>query len=324
MPVDRLLGNDRTIAYGRREIERRQRRRSTEIDRSFIIWLDAPGTYLMANALKTPFSLAHLTVLSLAPPDMIEVAARTGYQTVGLRLIKVTETTPGYPLMDNKPMMRATKSAAAASGIGVLDIEFVKITPEIDVASLEPFLAAGAELGARYVITSPYDPVLARLADRLAAISDLSSQYHLRTVLEFFPWTVVPDLAAASRIVEATRRPEVGILVDTLHFNRSASSLEQLDAIPAGRLPFVHICDAMVQESYTTEELLYTGRAERLPPGEGEIDIRSILHRMPRGIPLALEVPMTAMTKAKGAETVALRVRQAAERLLAPDLASLS
>ena len=278
----------------------------------------------MANALKSPLSLAHLTVLSLAPPDMIEVAARTGYQTVGLRLIKVTETTPGYPLMDNKPMMRATKSAAAASGIGVLDIEFVKITPEIDVASLEPFLAAGAELGARYVITSPYDPVLARLADRLAAISDLSSQYHLRTVLEFFPWTVVPDLAAASRIVEATRRPEVGILVDTLHFNRSASSLEQLDAIPTGRLPFVHICDAMVQDSYTTEELLYTGRAERLPPGEGEIDIRSILHRMPRGIPLALEVPMTAMTKAKGAETVALRVRQAAERLLAPDLASLS
>jgi sugar phosphate isomerase/epimerase len=273
---------------------------------------------------KTPLSLAHLTVLSLAPPDMIEVAARTGYQTVGLRLIKVTETTPGYPLMDNKPLMRATKSAIIASGIGVLDIEFVKVTPEIEVASLEPFLAAGAELGARYVITSPYDPVLARLADRLAAISDLGSQYHLRAVLEFFPWTVVPDLAAASRIVEATSRPEVGILVDTLHFNRSASSLEQLGAIPAGRLPFMHICDAMVQDSYTTEELLYTGRAERLPPGEGEIDIRSILNRMPRGIPLALEVPMTAMTKAKGAEAVALRVRQAAERLLAPDSAGLS
>jgi hypothetical protein len=30
----------------------------------------------------------------------------------------------------------------AASGIGVLDIEFVKVTPEIKVASLEPFLAA--------------------------------------------------------------------------------------------------------------------------------------------------------------------------------------
>src|SRR3954447_6867147 len=83
------------------------------------------------------------------------------------------------------------------------------------------------------------------------------------------------------------------------------------------RLPFVHVCDAPVQASYTTEELLHAGRAERLPPGEGEIDIRGILKHMPQGIPVALEVPMTATTAAKGAEAVALRVRQAAERLLA-------
>jgi hypothetical protein len=38
---------------------------------------------------------------------------------------------------------------------------------------------------------------------------------------------------------------------------------------------------------------------------------------MPQGIPVALEVPMTAMNAAAGAEAVALRVRQAAERLLA-------
>jgi hypothetical protein len=93
--------------------------------------------------LTARFSLAHLTVLSLAPPEVVEVAARTGYQTVGLRLIGVAPT-PSYPLMDDKPMMRATKTATAATGIGVLDIKLVRITPDIDVASLEPFLAAGA------------------------------------------------------------------------------------------------------------------------------------------------------------------------------------
>ena len=34
-----------------------------------------------------PVSLAHLTVLSLAPPEMVRVAARTGYDAVGLRFI---------------------------------------------------------------------------------------------------------------------------------------------------------------------------------------------------------------------------------------------
>ena len=37
---------------------------------------------------------------------------------------------------------------------------------------------------------------------------------------------------------------------------------------------------------------------------------------MPPGIPVALEVPMTAMRAVEGAEAVAFRVRQAAERLL--------
>ena len=267
--------------------------------------------------LTARFSLAHLTVLSLAPPEVVKVAARTGYQTVGLRLLRVMETTPGYPLMDDKPMMRATKTAVAATGVGVLDIELVRITPDIDVASLEPFLAAGAELGARYVITSPYDSDVARLADRLAAISDLASQYRLRAVLEFFPWTAVASLDAALKIVEAAQRTELGILVDTLHFNRSASRLAQLDQIPAARLPFVHVSDAPVLASYTTEELLHAARVERLPPGEGGIDIKGILSRMPRGIPMALEVPMTSRSAVEGAEAVALRVRQAAERLLA-------
>jgi sugar phosphate isomerase/epimerase len=262
------------------------------------------------------FSLAHLTVIRLSPPQVIEVAARTGYDTVGLRLIGGTEITPAYPLMDDKLLMRATKAAIAATGVGVLDIEFVRITPETDVSSLERFMAAGAELGAKYVITSAFDPDLSRFTDRLAAVSDLASKYGLRAMLEFFPWTVVPDLSTAVKIVEAAKRPALGILVDTLHFNRSPSAFDELDQISPSRLPYIHVADAPVRASYTTEELLHAGRVERLPPGEGGIDIKRILSHMPQDIPVALEVPMTAMAAAEGEEAVALRVRQAAERLL--------
>ena len=104
--------------------------------------------------------------------------------------------------------------------------------------------------------------------------------------------------------------------MDTLHFDRSASRLDELDRISPSRLPFVHVADAPVQASYTTEELLHAGRVERLPPGEGGIDIKRILGHRPQGIPVALEAPMTAMAAAEGEEAVALRVRQAAELLL--------
>jgi sugar phosphate isomerase/epimerase len=263
------------------------------------------------------FSLAHLTVLGLAPPEVVRVAARTGYRSVGLCLIEATAASLAYPLMRDPVMMRATRAALAETGVGVLDIELVRITPDIDIAALEPVFAAAAELSARYVITAPYDPDLARLADGLDAIAGLAARYGLRAALEFFPWTAVPNLNAAVRVVEASGREDVGILVDALHFNRSNSTFEQLDRLPASRLPFVHVCDAPVQESYTNDELLHAGRVERLPPGEGGIDILGLLKHMPAGIPIALEVPMTAMTAAEGAEAVALRVREAASRLLA-------
>src|ERR1700722_1789319 len=157
-------------------------------------------------AMTISFSLAHLTVIGLSPPEVVRVAARTGYRTVGLRLIRVTETSPGYALMRAPKMMSATKSAMAETNVGVLDIELVQIAPDIDAAGLEPFLAAGAELNARFVITAPYDPDLTRLADRLAAIDDLAVRYGLQAVLEFFPWTVVPNLDAAINVVNAAGR----------------------------------------------------------------------------------------------------------------------
>jgi hypothetical protein len=44
-------------------------------------------------------------------------------------------------------------------------------------------------------------------------------------------------------LVTVADRKNSGILVDVLHFDRSASTIEQLDAVPPPRLPFVHLCD---------------------------------------------------------------------------------
>jgi sugar phosphate isomerase/epimerase len=263
-----------------------------------------------------PLSLAHLTVLSLAPPAMIRLAAWIGYASVGLRLVAVTETTPGYPLMDDPALLRNTRAALADTGVTVQDIEFVKITPDFDPAAWERFLAAGAEIGARHVICAPYDPDLGRLSDRLAGFGERAAAHGLSAVLEFFPWTVVPDLVAASSVVGATGRADIGILVDMLHFDRSGSRLSDLRALDPARLPFVHLCDAPRQPSYTTEDLLHAGRAERLPPGEGGIDLAAILGCLPAMTPAGLEVPMTALTAAEGPEAVARRAYDGARRVL--------
>jgi sugar phosphate isomerase/epimerase len=248
---------------------------------------------------------------------MVRVAAQIGYRAVGLRLIAVTEDSPGYPVMDDAIMMRETSAALADTGLRLSDIEFVKITPEINVAALEPFIVAGASLGARHIITGPYDDDHARLSDNLAAIASLAGRYGLSALLEFFPWTTVPDLKTAAEIVHAASCQNVGILVDTLHFDRSGSSLSQIDLIPPHWLPMIHLCDAPAGKPVTTEELLHTARAERLPPGQGAIDIAPALRAMPRNTQIALEVPMQQLTRSEGPEAVARHVHDAAVRFLA-------
>ncbi|WP_283643411.1 sugar phosphate isomerase/epimerase family protein [Marinovum algicola] len=268
-------------------------------------------------------SLAHLTAIELAPPELIRAAAEAGFDAVGLRLIAVTDTSPGYPLMADPAMRRATCAALRETGLRVHDIEFVKLTPETDPAGLQSFLDAGAELGASEVITAPYDPDLSRLADRLGALSELAAARGLGVSLEFFPWTVVPDLGAALRLVEGAA-PDVGILVDSLHFDRSQSRLADLRHIPSRRLRFAHLCDALVAPPYSTQQLLHAGRAERLLPGEGDIDLAGFLSALPQDLPLALEVPMTRRTAELGPEAVIRHVFAATSGFLAAQDSSSS
>lgn len=265
--------------------------------------------------MKRFLSLAHLTAIHLPPPMLIEAAAKAGFDGVGLRLIQVTETSPGYPLMQDAASMRATKTALKQTGLVVNDIEFVRIEPDTDVGALLPFLDAGAELGAKEIICAPYDPDLARLADTLARLSETAHERGLGISLEFFPWTVVPNLEAAHRVVQSAG-PDVAILVDVLHFDRSSSTLDQLREIPAHRLRMAHLCDAPVLATYSTDELLHTARAARLPPGEGQIDLEGFLGALPADLPLGLEVPMDRFANSKDVDIGLSNVIRTAQKLL--------
>ncbi|MHA6263969.1 sugar phosphate isomerase/epimerase family protein [Arenibacterium sp. CAU 1754] len=239
-----------------------------------------------------PISLAHLTFLNLSPPELIHLAADAGFASVGLRLIAVTPTTPGYPLMDDPHMMRETLAAMRATGVSVNDIEFVRLTPAFDASAMDPFLSAGAELGAKYIVTAPYDLDLDRLADNLAQFAERAARFNMSPVLEFFPWTNVPDLNSALNVVARTQDPHIGVLLDTLHFDRSASRLSDIAKADPSRLPFIHLCDAMVMPQYSEEALLHTAREARLIPGQGQIRLGAILAQLPPDIQIALEIPL--------------------------------
>ena len=263
------------------------------------------------------FSLAALTVLELAPPALIDVAAACGYDHVGIRLLPAMAGGIAYPLMDDEAGLKETLARLDATGITVADLEVVAFRPETEIASFAAFFETGARLGAKNILVAAYDPDLARFTDRYAGFCEAAAPYGLTADLEFMPWTFVPNLAAANRIVAQAGQPNAGVLVDALHFDRSNSSIAELARVPAHRLHYWQLCDGPAERPATTEQMIHAARYERMFPGEGGIDLVPLARAMPADIAISIEVPTAELAKTMDAKTRARRALAAARNVIA-------
>ena len=263
------------------------------------------------------FSLAALTVLELAPPSLVDVAAVCGYEHVGIRLLPATAGGVAYPLMDDEASLKETIARLDATGVTVADLEVVALRPETDITAFSAFFETGARLGAKHILVAAYETVLERFADRFAAFCEAAAPFGLSADLEFMPWTAVPDLATARRIVEKVGKANAGVLVDALHFDRSGSSIDDLGKIPKGRLHYWQLCDGPAERPATTEAMMLAARTERMFPGEGGIDLVALARAMPVDITISIEVPTLELAKTMDAQARAQRALGAAKRVIA-------
>jgi sugar phosphate isomerase/epimerase len=263
------------------------------------------------------FSLAALTVLELAPPALIDVAAACGYQHVGIRLLRAAPGGLAYPLMDNEAALKETLIRLDATGITVADLEVVALRPETEIAAFSAFFETGARLGARHILVAAYDPDLDRFRDRYAAFCDAAAPYGLTADLEFMPWTYVPDLVTARSVVAQSGRRNAGVLVDALHFDRSRSSIDDLTRLPRTWLHYWQLCDGPAERPATSEEMIHAARHERMFPGEGGIDLVALARAMPADITISIEVPTAELAKTVDAKTRAQRALDGARRVIA-------
>ncbi len=264
-----------------------------------------------------PLSIAHLTALPLSPPDLVQLAFDAGCSACGLRLLPAAPGGLCYPLMDDAPLLRETLARMQGLGVAVFDLEIVRLNDAVDVAALRAVFEAGQRLGARALLVVGDDPDEARLTSHFASLCEAAAPFGLSCDLEFLPWTQVPSLSKAARIVRHAGQPNGGVLVDALHFARSASTLEELKALSPEALHFAQLCDAAVPAPTRTEALIFDARNARLVPGEGDIALAEWVAALPADLPLALEIPNQARTAAIGYTAWAQAAVQATRRLLA-------
>lgn len=268
--------------------------------------------------MKKKFSLAYLTVTGCDPLEMIQIAARTGYDSVSLRMIPmgITGETPFLP--DDRDMVEKVRAALKETGVGLLDLELARIHDEVDPLSYVPAMETAAELGAGHVISSAWT---SRRDDRnfvvdsYAHICDLAEPFGLKVSLEFPSFSRLTNLQETADIVKAADRPNGGILIDTLYMHFSGVAVEELEELPSNFFHFMHVCDGPAEIPDSREKMVHVVRDERLYFGEGCIDFPSILGRLPQ-VPLSIELPHAERVKQFGFEEHARRCLETAKERL--------
>lgn len=238
-----------------------------------------------------PYSLAYLSSHRCTPAEAMQVAAATGYSFVGLRLWPNAPGAPQQVLLGQPQVLQETLAVQRDTGVGVFDLEIIRIGEQFDPHTWDALYDAGAALQARAILVAGDDADEARLSQNYARLCEVMRPFGLTADLEFMPWTAVKDANSALRVVQNAGMPSnAGILVDALHFGRSTTTLDDLRAIPQALLHYAQICDAEAGLHFNTEQMIHTARCERSLPGEGTVDLHGLFGVLPQDLPISVEV----------------------------------
>jgi len=240
---------------------------------------------------KRPLSLAHLSLIELAPDALIRTAGEAGFDLVDLRLSPATQTDRVYSRDEWKLMCRELPPLLRDAGLRVWDVEIIRLNDATRPQAHMPLMETAAVLGARRMKLVCDSEDQARAADTLARLCDLAAPFGLALDLEYMIFSGVKSLKAASDLVEAANRPNLFVLVDALHWVR-AGDIEAIRSAETARLGYVQLCDGPLRGPSNRQALIQEARTNRLAPGEGEFPLDELLAAMPTNCVASVEVPL--------------------------------
>jgi sugar phosphate isomerase/epimerase len=232
-------------------------------------------------------ALHHMTALEASPGELVEIAYEVGCQHVCLF---------GHVALPDLPFEVVTSASVpevrarmVATGVTVTNIEFFMLTEDVDLEAFRPAVEVAAELEAQRLVTIVFDTEVERAAENLARMGDLAADHGLVVGLGVEGMT--PGCASLETGVELLRlagRPNIALGVDCLHLVRTATTPEDVAALPAELFGYAQICDGAdlrVSSDYLDDIF------DRLIPGDGVFPVSAYLDALPAATAVDIEVP---------------------------------
>jgi sugar phosphate isomerase/epimerase len=239
-------------------------------------------------------TLGYTTVYA-TPLETVDAAGLAGFDSVGIR---ITGRRPGHAdpgLIRNPKAILELRKRLDGYGLRLSSVSTYHFHPELSPDDLLPVLDAAAELGASYMVASCYDPDEERYIAKLAHCCEAAKPLQVRVSLEFIPYTAARTLRDAAKFVRRTGQSNAGILIDSLHLDRSGGKPDDIRMVEPDLIHFAQLCDASAKRPSSLEELRTEAISGRLYPGEGALPLHEFLDALPQDVELECEFPNRAL-----------------------------
>jgi sugar phosphate isomerase/epimerase len=243
-------------------------------------------------------SLDHISVTDTTPAKLVELAAATGCSGICpfLHSMAVLPAMPPYDLSRDRTALRETRSTLRANDVIVNLVYPFTLTGRTIVADFARLLDAGAELGAPLANVLCYDRDPSRRSDKLVELAELAGSFGIELVIEFYPPSQIRTLAEALEEIARSGRNDVGVTLDLLHVMRGGAAVDSIALFQDEHIRIAQIADG--PWTLAADKMEWEAGYQRLLPGEGAFDIRSLVHALNPAVPLSVEVPQQTMIEA--------------------------
>lgn len=254
-------------------------------------------------------ALGWMTLPQALPMELIDAAVTNEIREVSIRL-RPPMSDPRPAIADDKTLLREIAAALRHHGLHLYNMGGLWLDGVKPRSCYRPALEAGAALGTSHVVTILTEPDANKGLDNFCELCDIAAEHGLKVAVEFVVYSQIKTIEDAVALVRASGRANAGILVDSLHLNRSGGSAQSVRAVPAELVSIVQLCDAPAAAPTTTAGLQHEARLNRLDPGDGGLPLHDFVHAIPPMLPLELEVPNASLSAIAPAQ----RVRKLVER----------
>lgn len=240
--------------------------------------------------------------------DLVKAASIGGFDAISLMAVFYEDAlSKGLTVQDMQLML--DDNGLLIAEVDALLSWLPGAAPDIEASNSEKenynrkedlFFEIASSFGARSInIAQAWGPKLSveEVSEAFAGLCERALKYDLLVSLEFLPWSGIPNIHSALKIIETANKLNGGLMIDTWHHHRAGGKTKELLNIPGEKIISTQI-NGVLEDPW--DNIVEETLRARLLPDEGKNDVVGFIKNLDKiqsKAPIGVEIFSDKLSK---------------------------